>query len=62
MCERLIHCGVHHALTLEMVEDALRFANRGETLLRKRPFGGINYFIPTIYPDTDDIPKCSAIQ
>eukprot|EP00986_Skeletonema_menzelii_P000440 scaffold128_cov140-Skeletonema_menzelii.AAC.16 len=36
MHQRLIHCGVHRSLSLEMVESALRTANRGDCILRKR--------------------------
>ena len=57
MRDRLVHSGVHHALTLEMVESALKSANRGQKILRMRMFHKIRYFIPTTYPDSEDIPS-----
>ena len=57
MHERLVHSGVHRTLTLEMVESALKSANRGQKILRKRVFHNINYFIPTKHPDSQDIPS-----
>jgi hypothetical protein len=38
MRDRLVHCGVHQTLTVDMVVDALRRANKDETLIRKRQF------------------------
>lgn len=57
MRDRLVHSGVHQTLTVDMVVDALRRANKDETLIRKRQFHLINYFIPSIYPDTDELPN-----
>jgi hypothetical protein len=44
-----------------MLVDALRRANKDETLIRKRQFQLINYFIRWIYPDTDELSKTRVL-
>ena len=56
MRDRLVHCGVHHSLTVDMVQAALRSSNRGNTLLLKREFNGNSYYVPTKFADESIVP------
>ena len=47
--DRLVYCGVHRSLTVEMVETALAKGNRGEKILMKRQFKRFSYYVPQVY-------------
>ena len=54
--DRLLHCGVHNSLTVDMVQSALRSSNRGNVFLKKREFNGTSYYVPTKFADDSIVP------
>ena len=49
MRERLVGGGVDKALTVDIISDALRWANRNSCLLTNRKDGRTNYYRPACY-------------
>ena len=54
ICRRLIHAGVNDSLTLEMVQDSLRYNNSGEKYLKKWEYNNINYFRSALAHSKDE--------
>jgi len=62
MRDRLVHCGVYHSLTVDMVTNALRRSNNGEKILWKNEFGKVVYYVPSIYPKSSEQPNAQRFK
>ena len=61
MRDRLIHCGVDKALTTNMIGEALKKVNRGESFLTRRHEGKTPYYRPAIYSNESGTPNDQRI-
>ena len=61
MRDRLVHCGVDKALTTNMIGEALKKVNRGESFLTRRHEGKTPYYRPAIYSNESGTPNDQRI-
>ena len=57
MQDRLIHCRVDKALMTNMIAEALKKVNRGESFLTRRHEGKTPYYCPAIYSNESRTPN-----
>lgn len=62
MRERLVGCGVDKVLTVDIIADALKWANRGGCLLTNRKDGRTNYYRPACYSHEAGAPSDQRIN
>ena len=53
--DRLVYCGVDHALTADIVSHALKNANRHDIFFKSHRFNNVMYYIP-VHHYKDNLP------
>ena len=61
MRDRLVHCGVDKALTTNMIGEALKKVNRGESFLTRRHEGKTPHYRPAIYSNEAGLPMINEL-